>query len=369
MSRIEEITGAQAGNAVTVKPSLIIIDNGFSYKAVETAKSVSCPENVVVIYDHNVPAGLPEESRIFQEIYHFADDHGIEFKQAKGIGLKWLMEEKRIQPGNLVIGGTRHMAAAGSVGAMGIGLGYTELSRVLESGEYQMIVPETVAVEVKGSLPEGTGIIDAALSFLSKAGDLQGKALEFICNDLTQHEKEALCEMAVDTGAFTAFAVESGEADMVLDLSQVCPMLRLPCEDLFKQESAGFAEASSLEGTHIHAGQIGGVNGGDIEDLRKAAEMMEGRTLKLGFRLTINPASSQVYLKALEEGLITKFIDYHAQIGAAGDHDIVPQGAGAMGPKEVLLTTGLYTYDGAMGCSDAKIYTASVETIIRASFE
>ena len=369
MSRIEDIAGAKAGDAVTMKPSLIIIDNGFSHTVTEVVKSVSCPENVVVIYDHNVPAGLPEESRIFQEIYHFADDHGIAFRQAKGIGCKWLLEEKKIQAGDIVIGGTRHMAAAGSVGAMGIGLSYTELSRVLESGEYQMVVPETVIVEVKGSLPEGTGIIDAALSFLQKAGHLQGKALEFICNGLTQHEKEALCEMAVDTGAFTAFAVESGEADMVLDLSQVSPMLRLPCDDLFKQVSADFAEVSSLDGTHIHAGQIGGINGGDIEDLRKAAQMMEGRKLKLGFRLTINPASSQVYLKALEEGLITRFIDYNAQIGAAGDHDIVPQGAGAMGPKEVLLTTGLYTYDGAMGCSDAKIYTASVETIMRASFE
>ena len=110
------------------------------------------------------------------------------------------------------------------------------------------------------------------------------------------------------------------------------------------------------------------MNGGDIEDLRKAAKMMEGHKLKRGFRLSINPATSAVYLQALEEGLITKFIDYNAQINAAGDHDIVPQGAGAMGPQEKLLTTGLYTYAGAMGNNQAEIYTASVETVVRASF-
>jgi 3-isopropylmalate/(R)-2-methylmalate dehydratase large subunit len=69
----------------------------------------------------------------------------------------------------------------------------------------------------------------------------------------------------------------------------------------------------------------------------------------------------------MEEGIITKFIDFGAQISAAGDHSVVAQGAGVMGHKEVLLTTGLYTFAGAMGCDDAKIYAASVETIIASS--
>lgn len=368
MSRIEEITGVRAGEAVTVVPSLLIVDNGFSHKVTDMVKAVKYPEKVIVIYDHNVPAGLPEESKVFQEIYHFAEENGIEFRQAKGIGRKWLLEENRILPGDIVIGGTRHTSAVGSVGAMGIGLSHTEMSRILESGEVQMIVPETVGVKVTGKLPEESGIIDAALTFLKEAGEIHGKAVEFIGGDLTQHEKETLCEMATDTGAMTAFAVEEGKADMQLDLSKVKPMLRRPCTELLEQTKAGIAEASELEEKAIQAGQIGGVVGGDIEDLRTVAQLIEGKKLKLGFRLSISPASSKVYLQALDEGLITKFIDYRAQINATGDHDIVPQGAGAMGHKEVLLTTGLYTYSGAMGCSDAKIYTASVETIVRASF-
>lgn len=368
MSRIEEITGAKAGEVVSVLPSLLIIDNGFSHEVTQMAGSVKDPEKVIVIYDHNVPAGLPEESKVFQEIYRFAQTHGIEFCQAKGIGRKWLLEENRIGADDIVIGGTRHTAVVGSIGAMGIGLSHTELARIIESGKYNMIVPDTIGVRVTGTLPEGSGIIDAALTFLKDAGDIRGKAVEFIGGSLTRHEKEALCEMATDTGALTAFAVETGNADLELDLTAVKPMLRLPCEELLEQTKAGFGEAGALGGTKIHAGQIGGVNGGDIEDLRNAARMIEGRKLRLGFRLSINPASSKVYLQALEEGLITKFIDYRAQINAAGDHDIVPQGAGAMGHGEVLLTTGLYTYAGAMGCRDAKIYTASVETIIRASF-
>lgn len=46
---------------------------------------------------------------------------------------------------------------------------------------------------------------------------------------------------------------------------------------------------------------------------------------------------------------------------------MVVQGAGAMGPKERLVTTGLHTHAGAMGCEDAEVYTTSVESVVAAS--
>ena len=367
MTQIEKITGKKAGETVILHPDLTVITNGFSHAVTQYVQGVMHPEKTIVVYDHNVPAGLPEESRVFGEILKLAKTYGICFKQAKGIAQKWLLEEGRIKAGDVVVSGTRHTAIVGSVGALGVGISETELARVMESGEYQLIVPETIGVKVSGKLPENAGMIDAALSFLKNAGNIGGKAIEFVGGELTQHEKEVLCEMATDTGALTAFAVDEGETQLELDLSTVVPMLRMPCRDLLEQTKAGFEEAASLDGVRIQAGQIGGMNGGDIEDLRKAAKLMEGHKLKRGFRLSINPATSAVYLQALEEGLITKFIDFNAQINAAGDHDIVPQGAGAMGPQEKLLTTGLYTYAGAMGSDRAEIYTASVETIVRAS--
>lgn len=368
MTQIEKISGRKAGESAVLHPSLTLITNGFSHSVTDYVGNVKNPDKTIVVYDHNVPAGLPEESRIFGEILKLSRKYGIEFRQAKGIAEKWLMEEGRIRERDIVLSGTRHSAVFGALGALGTGLSATELARVMESGEYQLIVPETVGVRVIGRLPENSGIIDAALSFLRDAADIKGKAVEFVGGELTQHEKEVLCEMATDTGAYTAFAVAKGETERVLDLSLVQPMLRLPCKDLLMQKQAGFSEASSLEGLRIHAGQLGGINGADIEDLRKAADMMEGHRLKRGFRLSICPASSGIYLKAMEEGLITRFLDYNAQIHAAGDHDIVMQGAGAVGHGERLLTTGLYTFRGCMGCMDAEVYTASLESILKASY-
>jgi 3-isopropylmalate/(R)-2-methylmalate dehydratase large subunit len=367
MTKIEEITGSREGNVATLHPDLVLISNGFSHLVTGITKGVRDPEKVVVVYDHNVPAGLPEESKVFEEILAFAKGHGIAFRQAKGIGEKWLLEEGRVKEGTIALGGTRHLSVFGSVGAMGLGLSHTELARVLESGTYQMIVPETVRVAVKGKLSENAGYVDAALSFLRDNRDIAGKSVEFVLPGAPQHLKEVLCEMAVDTGAFTAFAVEEGKADRTLDLTGVTPMLRLPCNSLFQQKEAGFGDAKKLELTGIQAGQLGGITGGAIEDLRKAAECMRGKRIRRGFRLSICPATSATYLKALEEGLIEVFLDFGAQIEAAGDRDIVPQGAGALGHGEKLLTTGLYTYPGAMGCQDAAIYTASPETILSAA--
>ncbi len=365
---IEKLLGAAKGEIATVSPDMILITNGFPHGVTEYVTQVAEPEKVLVMYDHNVPSGSPEDARIFGEILGFSRKYDTRFLQAKGTALRYLMEEE-IKPGQIVVTGTRHSSVLGAMGALGIGISNTELSRVLASGKYHVEVPDTVGVQVIGSLAQGCGIIDAALCFLKEQADIQGKAIEFIGGSLTDHEKTVLCHMACDTGAYTAFWTEEGTADCVLDLGQVIPMLRMPCSDRNSQIKAGFQPASALEGRRVHAGQIGGCNGGTMDSLRIAAKMMEGRKLKLGFRLTVCPATSADYIKAMEEGIITAFIDFGAQISAAGDHSVVPQGAGAMGPEELLLTTGLYTFAGAMGCEDAQVMTASVETIMAASFD
>ena len=361
---IEKLLGAAAGEEVTIIPDLVLVTNGPSYKASELAERVALRDRMLVMYDHNVPSGSPEDARVFGVILRFAKKFELKFKQAKGVALDYVKDEI-LAPGQVMIAGTRHASVMGAKGALGIGISNVELARVIENGKYHAIVPQTVTVKVTGAL-EGAGNIDAALTFLAKAGDIAGKVVEF-SGQVDEHLKEVLCYMACDTGAYTALWGDAETADMELDLSEVKPMLRLPVAAAEDQIKAGFAEASILDGVKIEAGQIGGVNGGSIEDLRKAAAMIEGKKLKYGFRLTVCPSTSEDYLKAIEEGIITKFVDFNAQISAAGDHSVVPQGAGAAGPKEKLITTGLYTYAGCMGCADAEVYTASVETIIAAA--
>ena len=363
---VERLLGGPAGTVVTVEPDYIVINDGVSHGAVDEIAAVVSPEKVLVIYDHDVPTGRPEAAAVLRKNLAFAERFGCQYVQAQGIGYQYMVNEV-VKPGEIIIGGGSHGSIFGAKGALGINVSVPELARVTETGRYSVVVPETVQVTVTGSLKDGVSIMDGALAFLAENEGLKKKAVEFYCPKLSQHEREVLCSMACMTGAYTAFVTEDEpEAGLVLDLSGVEPMVVKPCGKREEQESAEIVKRSSVAGTELRAGQIGGYTGGTIEELRKAAQMLEGKTLARGFRLTVCPATSKDYIQAMEEGILTKFIDFGAQISAAGDHSVVVQGPGVMGPKERLITTGLYTFAGAMGCEDAEVYTGSVETVMAA---
>ena len=115
MKRIEELLGTKTGEVVAVVPRYVLITNGFGHEITELASHVKNPDKALVVYDHNVPAGLPEESKIFQEILQYARKEKIPFYQAKGIAQKWMLEENMVAPTDIIITGTRHSSIFGSI--------------------------------------------------------------------------------------------------------------------------------------------------------------------------------------------------------------------------------------------------------------
>lgn len=360
---IERILGTQAGNTVKVTPDYIIVNDGLSHQAIEGLEKVAYPERVVVYYDHDVPAGTSRTSEIFAELLAFTRRFGVHFVQSEGIGALHLLNGE-IQPNMVVVGGGEHASIFGAKGALGVNLSVEQLRSVIETGSFEMVVPETVRVRLTGAMKNGVSMMDVALHSLKTCSGA-GKAVEFICGDLP--EKETLCAVAGMRGAF-AFAVEdSAEADAVLDMAEVEPMVMLPCGERAEQSKAEIAELASVRGMHVDAGQIGGYTGGTIEQLRRAAALIKGGTLKRRFRLSVCPATSKDYLMAIEEGLIETFIRFGAQIHAVGDRSVVSQGPGTVDEQETLLTTGLYTFDGCMGVKGSKVLCAGVEAVMAAA--
>ncbi len=365
---IETVLGGAAGSVVTIEPDVVVINDGVSHAAVDEIGSVAHPERVYVIYDHDVPTGRPEAAAVLRKNLLFAQKFGCRYVQAKGIGYLYLLHEV-VKPGQVVVGGGSHAAIFGANGVLGINVSVPELARLVETGRFSTVVPETVFVNLEGTLPKGVSAMDAAFAFLRDNHEaLQKKALEIYAPTFTQHEKEVFLSIVGSTGAWTASIRDSAAQGAVsFDLSSVVPMVMLPCDERKNQKNAAFTEKAAVAGTDLQAGQIGGYTGGTIEDLRIAASLLEGKKLALGFRLSICPATSADYIQACEEGLITQFIDYGAQINATGDHSEIIQGAGAMGANEALITTGLYTYTGAMGVPSSKVYSASVQSVALAS--
>ena len=59
---------------------------------------------------------------------------------------------------------------------------------------------------------------------------------------------------------------------------------------------------------------IGSCTNGRIDDLRCAAKILEGRKVKKGVRCIVIPATQQIYLQAMEEGLLKIFIEAGAVV-------------------------------------------------------
>lgn len=362
-SMIEALLKAKPGERVKIAPDHIILNDGPAWEAIEGVDTVPCADRVTVYYDHDVPAGLSETSAIFEKLWKFSQAHGIRFVQAVGVG--YLDMLKQISAGQLVVSGGEHNGIFGAKGAAGIHLDTHDLRKLLSTGEVEVTVPETLTVGVEGVLNEGVSMMDAAFALLSGT-EVKGKAIEVICPGLSAVQKQELCAVLCVGAPFTVLCRESGEAVERLELSGVAPMAMQPVESREKQADAAFVSVSGLVGLKPQAGQIGGYTGGTIEHLRLAAKLIEGKRIKYGVRLCVCPATSDDYLKAIDEGIIEAFIRFGAQIQAVGDRSVVVQGAGTVDETETLLTTGLYTFDGCMGIKGSKVYSASVQTVIEA---
>lgn len=378
MTMAEKILGGMAGKVVTVKPDYLLINDGIGYNAVdlvEKENGIADRDKVVIVIDHDVPAGDSKGAAIFQKLVGFSKEYDIKFIQAEGTSYT-VMLDSYVKPRQVIASCGTHNSMYGVAGALGINVEVDTMGTLLMNGEYDIKVPETVAVELKGKLATGVSPIDLFITFIGKSEskNFEGKAIEFIgegLKTLTSHEKTVLCSMAARTGAFTAFINEAPEGifteTISFDLGSVETVAALPTESDNCKAKFKYKTIEELNSIELDAGFIGGYTGGYIEDLRLAAKAMKGKRIALGFRLNISPVSSKVYLQAMEEGLLEIFIDFGAQILPPSDRNVILQGAGVIGSGEKMITTGSYNHSGCLGTKDSEIYIASTASVVAAS--
>ncbi|MEH0874037.1 aconitase family protein [Pectobacterium cacticida] len=377
MSKIEKILHGQSGQSVKIKPDWTVINDGISHEAIDVINNIDHVFNnkkTIIVIDHDVPAGNSDSSIIFQKLVAFSKKHDVEFIQAKGITYV-VMLESYVEKNNIIVSCGNHNSIYGSSGALGLKVNSETLVKILETGEYELKIPETVLVKFQGELPVGISAIDVFINLLGTIDSklVDGKSLEFTGESflkLTQHDKKVLFSMATRTGALTSLENEIPEGkyynEIIFDLNKVEPVVALPVEDQ-KVATFKYEKITALNSLEFDVGFIGGYTGGYIEDLRLAAELMKNKKIALGFRLNICPASSQIYLQAMDEGLLDIFINFGAQILAPSDRNITLYGAGVVGPKEKVITTGSYNFSGCLGSDDASVYIASVRSVVNAA--
>jgi len=336
------------------------------------------PERCAIFVDHVAPASNLATAEGQIRARRFAEAQGIEafYDAGRGICHQLMVEEHLVHPGAVAVGSDSHSTTYGAVAAFGTGMGTTDIALAFATGRTWMRVPETVRVNLVGTLPPQVDAKDVALHLLSRvrADGFTYRAVEFHGADaLSLGSRMTLCSMTTEMGAkagliapdaLTAsyhpvpewLRVEEGANyldELTVDLSTLEPVVAVsPRVD-------DVVPARALENVQVDQVFLGTCTNGRLQDLQAAAEIMQDRHVAPGVRMIVIPASHRVLREATEDGTLAVLLAAGATIGPAGCGPCIGRHLGVLGSGEVCLSTGNRNFTGRMGAPSAEIYLAS----------
>src|ERR1043165_3474247 len=136
------------------------------------ARKLYDPDRIAIVLDHIAPAKTEKNAADQQKSRNFARQYGIKkfYDIDAGIAHLVLMEAGHVAPGDLIVGTDSHCTIYGSLGALGTGIGYTEVTSVWITGKLWMKVPETVRIQLNGHFSTGVYAKDLMLHLIGKLG-------------------------------------------------------------------------------------------------------------------------------------------------------------------------------------------------------
>jgi 3-isopropylmalate/(R)-2-methylmalate dehydratase large subunit len=314
----------------------------------------------------------------------FCKDTGCRlFESGEGIGHQLLPEQGYIKPGDIAVGADSHACTYGALNALGTGIGSSDLAAVMATARIWLKVPESIRVELTGTLPETVTAKDLALHLVGKLGanGANYKALEFCGSGaatLEVDDRLTVCNMTTETGAkcglmpfdettkryldrtgatkFTPAFADKGaeyEKNIRIDLDRLESQVAAP------HQVDNVHAIGDLSGTPIHMVVIGTCTNGRLKDLQMAADLLNRYPRDPDVELLVVPASQQVLAQAAKLGLVETFSRNGAMILPPGCGPCCGSSAGIPGDGKNVFSTANRNFLGRMGNINARIYLGS----------
>ena len=313
-----------------------------------------------------------------EQVEHFYDVGQM------GIEHALLPEQGLVGAGDCVIGADSHTCTYGALGAFSTGVGSTDLAAGMMTSKCWFKVPAAICVELTGALPPfvtGKDVILHLIGTIGVDGALY-KSLEFTgegVKSLTMDDRFTICNMAIEAGAKNGiFPVDDAaldymkgrftrpvkiyEADpdahyertVTIDLSALQPTVAFP----------HLPENTRTEWEDIPIDQvvIGSCTNGRISDMRQAAQVLKGKKVAKNVRCIVIPATQEVYLQAMHEGLLEIFIRAGAIVSTPTCGPCLGGHTGILADHERCVSTTNRNFVGRMGHTTSEIYLASPYT-------
>ena len=341
------------------------------------------------VLDHYSPPPTLEAAQGHTAMRRFAREHGsVLYDIGDGICHQVLPEGGHLTCGDLVVGTDTHSVTYGAFNAFGTGIEGSDISAILTTGKLWFRVPESVKVTLNGRLQPGVWAKDLTLHMLGRFGaeGLNYRAIEYTGSAVSAMEiddrmtlanhaaelgaKAALLEADEKTFAWLAAHGARPPQPVTADANAIyADRFEIDASALTPQVARQHAvddvvSASEVIGQKINFALIGTCTNGRIDDIRQAAAILKGRKLALGVRMIVTPASRQIYLAALREGLIEILTEAGASFEAAGcgtcvgiTNHLIP------GDREVVISSANRNFKGRLGNHDADIWLGSAATV------
>ena len=341
---------------------------------------------ISLVMDHFTPNKDIQSAQNCKQVREFAAKNDIlHYYDVGNMGIEHalLPEQGIVTCGDCIIGADSHTCTYGALGAFSTGVGSTDMAAGMATGMAWFKVPSAIKVVVTGSKPKFVSGKDVVLHLIGEIG-VDGalyKSLEFVgdgIKNLSMDDRLTIANMAIECGAkngifpvddvtleyvngrsqreykvFEADADAEYDSVIEIDLNTLRPTVAFPH---LPENTKTIDEVGEIK---IDQVVIGSCTNGRMQDMREAAEILKGKKVAKGVRVIVIPATQQIYLNCIKEGLAEIFVNAGAIVSTPTCGPCLGGHMGILAKGERAVSTSNRNFVGRMGHTESEIYLAS----------